>query len=621
MNNSRSGKCSEQPSDMQFVGKYTSAVRENVCGSNFCTGIDPSRDILKRQIADASDVTSLKIVSEWSRDQNALKDENIYFEPGGNLDGQGTVKIGSHTPQWKDVPSKVRKSFCDAIYLDQVSAVLDCEGQGSVGNISSKRMKKTIDREDMLKEQENFNISSECSAHEVSQSSVMEVNKVDACTVDATDTGYVEHLVIDEGSGIDKGWSSDVVESERSAEFPGSTSGSCLKKGNPKVLNDQPCRSLLDELKLLDSLIWKKGRDQNHIILAANNKTNRYEKVKRDFKDKKRKRKEATILDASLVPGIPSSLNNQNGESAGASDPPSSLSEEMLLYFSSSLQRSSNRDSIVQLSTKQGPSAFSSKFVSCKNHLSKHHNDRDSYESESNSDAEFHTLPGISRLKKLRSDFTSVCSGPFKTQEPSYEEPKNALQRSSSSKKPSPIRIKRPVVCGMYGEISSEPLTGEVPKPVKIFSLSKVLKTSKRCMVPTIEKPKLTTKKKWRRLSFGTCSGHRCEKRGSKAKEDNEFQDTIICDQTKSDASMEIFEISSKRDVIYKWKGDTKISQGDIVNRADIPVKVKSKELRKQRSINEITAKGRFKSSQLFSKLRFCFRQLIKNDEVWCADN
>ncbi|KAJ1407786.1 Jas TPL-binding domain [Sesbania bispinosa] len=427
-------KCSEQPSDIHLVGKHTRAAPVNCSGRTFYSGIGPSHYILKQQFENACGETYFKTASKCSRDQNALKDENIHFEQVGKLDGQGSIKFGSHTPQWRDVPSKVRKAACDATSLDQTATVLDCEGQDSVqpGNISAKRLKKTNDVEDLLKEQENFNVSSGCSTAVVSQASV-EVNRVDSCTVDAVDTGCVNNLVVDEGSGIEKGWSSDVVESERSAEFLGST--------------------------------------------------------------------------------------------------------------------------------------------------------------DSNTDAGFHTLPEVSETKKLRKDLTSECSGHFQMQELSYLELENAKLKSFSSRKANAHRITRPVVCGKYGEISSGQLTREIPKPAKIVSLSKVLKTSKSGMVLTNGKPRLTSKKKWKRLSFGTSGRHCRQKPGIETKEDNESQNTTVCNETNVDLSMEGVGRGSKPHVIYEGKRDIKIRQGDcIVNRADAPLKPKSKEIRKQRSINELTA-------------------------------
>ncbi|XP_045822570.1 uncharacterized protein LOC123915468 isoform X5 [Trifolium pratense] len=594
MNNTRSSeKCAEQQSDIHFAGKYASAAWENCCRNNVCTGIEPSRNIVKEKFADVNGVTSLKIVSECSRDQKPSRNKNIYFELSG-LDSHDTVKIGSHTPQWRDVPRKVSKPLCDATILDQMATILDCEGQDSaqMGNISTKRLKNKFDREGLLKEREILNVSSGCSAPVVSQASGMEVNKVDSCNVDTTYAGCIENLVLDEVLGIDKGWSSDLVESERSAEYAGSTSGSDLKKGYPRVLNDQPCRSLLDDIKLLDSLIWKKGQDQNHIMVSANCRASQSQKVKKGFKGKEPKRNKVRVLGASLLPGISCSLNNQIGESPGSFDPPSSLSEEMQLYFSSSQQRSYNKVSIVQPITSHRPSSFSSKFLSCNNNnLNKHHRDEDCCESESNSHTEFHTLPGISRIKKSRKVFTSDCFGHFQMQVPHYDEPKNATQMLSSSRKGSAHRIKRPVVCGKYGEISSELSITEVPKPAKIVSLSKVLRTSKRCMIPTTETPSLTAKKKQRTLGFETSWGHSCAKSGLKAKKDNESEYTIICDETNSDVSMEDFERGCKQTVVYKGKRDAKERQGDILSRADSPLKVKSREIRKQRSINEIITK------------------------------
>lgn len=82
-------------------------------------------------------------------------------------------------------------------------------------------------------------------------------------------------------------------------------------------------------------------------------------------------------------------------------------------------------------------------------------------------------------------------------------------------------------------------------------------------------------------------------KSGLKAKKDNESEDTKICNEINSDLSTEGFERGSKQNVIYKGRRDTKERRGDIVSRAS-SLKLKSTEIRKQRNINEITAKGNF---------------------------
>lgn len=105
-----------------------------------------------------------------------------------------------------------------------------------------------------------------------------------------------------------------MVESEKRAEYAGSTIGSDLKKGYLGIFNDQLCRSLLDDIKLLDFFIWKKGWDQNHIIVSANCRSNQSQTVKKSFKGKKRKRIAVRVLDASLLPEVSSSSDNQNGK-------------------------------------------------------------------------------------------------------------------------------------------------------------------------------------------------------------------------------------------------------------------------------------------------------------------
>ncbi|CAJ1972051.1 unnamed protein product [Sphenostylis stenocarpa] len=266
------GKCSEQPSNTCMEGNYPCAARVNCCRSNFFSGTEPLCYNLRKQLVDASGETSPKMPSDLTRNLIISNDRNIHFEQGGKLHDQGSTKIGFHTPQWRDVPSNVRKAVCDATSFNQTTTGLDWEGQEGFqpGNISMKRSKRMIYMGDVSKEQENSNVSSGCSAPVVNQASLV-VNKIDYCAKDAVDTGLVNNLVVDEGSGIDQGSLSDLVVSERTDEFLGSTTGSDLKNGCSKVLNDESCCNLLDDLKLLDSLIWKKEMNQNHFVLSAAN--------------------------------------------------------------------------------------------------------------------------------------------------------------------------------------------------------------------------------------------------------------------------------------------------------------------------------------------------------------
>ncbi|XP_068471510.1 uncharacterized protein [Phaseolus vulgaris] len=580
-------KCSEQPSNICLEGEYPSAALINCCRSNFSSGIEPLCNNLRQQFANVSGETSLKMPSDLWRNLNTSNNRNIHFEQGGKILGQDSTRIGFHAPQWRDVPSKVRKAVCDATSLDQTSTGLDREGRDDfqLGNISVKRPKRTIDMGDLSKEKENSNVSSGCSAPLVTQASVM-VNKIDYCTDDAVDTGFVNNLVVDEGSGIDQVSLSDLVESERTDELLGLISGNYMKNGCSRVLNDESCCNLLDDLKLLDSLIWKKERNQNHFVVSANCKTNQSHNVKRGIKGRKRKRNVVRILDASLSSEFPSLLPNKNDEGAEILHSSSSLPNEMQMHSLSSLQKSFNKSSFVQPCNKRIQSAFSSKFNSCKNSLRKHLSYKVAHESQSDSYAEFCTLPGVSGTKKLRNNLTSDCFEQFHMQEPSYEEPKKAELWPFLCRKENGHRITRPVVCGKYGEIRNGHLAKEVQKPAKIVSLNKVLKSSKRCMSYTKGKPRLTSKKKWKRLSIGTDSEYCCGNRGLKVKEHIETQNTIIYNEASVDMSLEDLERGGKQDAKAKAKQGVRVG-----NRENVLLKVKNKDIRKHRSINELTAK------------------------------
>ncbi|CAJ1972050.1 unnamed protein product [Sphenostylis stenocarpa] len=281
------------------------------------------------------------------------------------------------------------------------------------------------------------------------------------------------------------------------------------------------------------------------------------------------------ILDASLSSKFPSLLHRKNDEVAGIFNSSSSLPKEM------QMQKSFNKSSLVQPCNKRRRSAFSPKIVSCKNRLSKHLSYKVANESESNSDADIHTDPGVSDTKKLRKDLTSDSFEQFHIKEPSsYEEPENTKLSPFYWKKENDHRITRPLVCGKYGEICNRDLAREVQKPAKIVSLNNVLKSSKRCLGHTHGKPRLTSKKKRKILSIGTNSGYCCE-------EHIETQNTIISNETNVDVSLENMERVGKQDA--KAKAKQGVSVG---NRAIVPLKVKNKDNRKHRSINELTAKG-----------------------------
>nr|XP_025659824.1 uncharacterized protein LOC112755751 isoform X2 [Arachis hypogaea] len=497
---SASNNFTEKPVDTN-LGRYTFAAGQNRSRTNFFLGNGSTYNF--KQFAKSSGETPLKIIS---------KDES--------------------THQWRGVPSKLWKADCDAKSLDPIAA----EGQDDVQsvNTSAKRFKRNFNMEDLLKVQEKSNVSTGSCAPMVTQAS-MEFNKIDSCIIDGGDATDSNNLVLDEGSVINKGWSPDAVESERSSEFLGSTCESYLNKGHLRVINDQdkPCRSLLDELKLLDSMTRKKSQDQSH-ILSGHFKANQSQNVK-DLKGKKKRRNRLKNLDASLP--SPFLLHNKN--------------DERQMYFPSTQRKSS-------ANAKHKHTALSPKFPG--NHfLSARHSDKeDSYVSESSSDDEFRSLHDVPRRKKQRADFPSDCVGHFQMQDPDLEETEIGKVESMFTRGTNANRITRPIVCGEYGEICSEQLAGELPKIPKFVSLSKVLKSAKRCKVP-----RLTSKKKLKRLSFGS-NEHCCGQPG--------------------------LERGNTSLVIFKGKRESKAIHGNsIVNIA--PLKLKNKEIRKVRSINELTAK------------------------------
>jgi len=148
-------------------------------------------------------------------------------------------------------------------------------------------------------------------------------------------------------------------------------------------------------------------------------------------------------------------------------------------------------------------------------------------------------------------------------------------------------------------EVSSELSIKEVPERAKIASLSKVLRTSKRYMVPTTKTPWLTTKKKRKRLSFGKSLEHSCAKSGLKAKIMNLKIQKIAMKQFRCVYGRFWERRQTKCYLQRFWE-----RRGDTVSRAS-PLKLKSREIRKQRNINEITSKGKFEVSHIFVENNF----------------
>ncbi|XP_075643736.1 uncharacterized protein LOC142614956 isoform X3 [Castanea sativa] len=608
--------------------KCSCEASTNNLGRNFDSQVGSSFNAFKEQMGTCSGEASIIMNSKFAKDHFLLRDANVSLERSGKLNGQLHRNRVCHASEWRDVPSKV-KGVRNAIVVERLANVLDRRGNdgSQLKDASAKCFNGAVQNAGSLKEQENSNVSSGCSAPAVTQSSI-EVNNIEFSTIDAGDTGYVSNDIVDEGSGIDKCWSSDdALGSERSADFLGSTCRTNLRKeGSSHVRKNQSSRSLLDELKLMDSLTWKKDRNQIHSWhqihtgLAIYEKSNPSRKMVSGLKSGKRKRAiKLKMLSASFPSAGHSVKPYQNPNSA---ELPSCSSKDIQLVI-----QSDQGTSLVSGSCVIRPNS-KHRFSSATTHSHKRVREDDN-RTELNSDADFCKNPEVSGRKKLRKCFTSGTFRKFQMQESTHEEAEGTEKYNSvgcvgtpSSRQLNLCSGKaRLVVCGKYGEISNGK---DVSKPAKIVPLSRILKTARRCTLPKNCKPRPTSMRELRKANSTRidlcCDKFTDLKNGSSV---------AICDKINLDNSTEETDKAwcSEDEPFAKStlvkENDDKREKDYITlhSNASSQSKLKCKEIRK-RSIYELTVKGNKYSSKSFtcSKMSNCtpemkVAKILKNAE------
>ncbi|XVE53571.1 hypothetical protein DITRI_Ditri03aG0013600 [Diplodiscus trichospermus] len=501
---SRHAKCCQRVPSPYFQGdRICSAHAKCLEGYPECR-VGRSAAVSKEQVGFCCEAP-MPVASEFVRDHIIPKERNILLDQGGNVNGKLPMKIACHASRWRDVPSKQKKA-CKMTCVYSSAEVLDASGcaEDQLGDASGMHgIGSVVNRADSFKGQDMSNISSGCSAPAVTQAAI-KVNNMNSSTIDAEDDGYENGLIVDEGSGIDKCCSSnDALESERSAEFLGV---SCRKKirnkGSSKILNGQSSFSLLDELKLIDSLTWKRGQNQIHLSLAGSGRTNHLKKNRRGSKAGKRKRAvKVRLLDVFSPPKV--SFRHC----------PKDDGSPQLLSCSLKDQQSGLEPSGPTHLIQPGESA-SAKIVSRKRDLCGMSNDRDAedYQPEMKGDMRFGKILEVSGRKRLKKAGTydsfenSGAIRPIRTVEKTCNSGSvqwikvfSSLEVSACDKKA------RPIVCGEYGEICSGKVATDELRPPKIVPLSRILKNTEQHTFPKSCKPKSTLRKsKKKRTSRST---------------------------------------------------------------------------------------------------------------------
>lgn len=604
-----------------FPGMCPCAVHTNCSAVNFDTKDKTSLSAFKEQMVDINGKPSMLFTSRFHKDHIVPKERNIHFHQNVKFKGQNHKKIECHSSQWKDVPSKVMGSCdmkCAQLSIDRVDGRQNDEAQpaalyGGKNNedrlegMAAKYLEGKFQEFNCLEEQEMSDISSGCSAPAVTQASI-EVNNMDSCTIGAGVTGCANDLVVDEASGVEKCWSSDdALDSEKSADFLGFTcKTSFMKEGSSKALVNQSSRNLIDELKFRDAFRWKRVRNESHTGLAVHEKTSHSPKTERGLKTRKRKKTmKMKMLNASFPAAVFSSGHYEHTKCGGSSDSHSCSHKHMetLLPCEPGTSHTCGAHTIGPSFKRRRSALSSAKNFSRKRDVDKLYTDQgeDGYQVQPKGKTEFHSVHEFCGAKRIRLDRTVEALRQLYMQDQSHKKTMKynsvgCIKSSSSLKLDVSNRREKPIVCGKYGVISNGKLAMDVPKPAKIFSLSRVLKTARKCTLAAndelrtsirqLNKARLrrsnrcfneiSTLMKEKENNFQNATRHNEENPGNSKKE---TEKAFVSEDTRCTDELPV----SDRGRAYGSKTDDSCCSHQI--------KAKYKEIRK-RSLYELTGKG-----------------------------
>ncbi|KAK3000279.1 hypothetical protein RJ639_024637 [Escallonia herrerae] len=465
--------------------------------------------------------TSMLLASRFDEDYTLSKVREISIGQSGELNREPFKKVECHAFQWRDVPTKVTGT-CNMPCTDQLTSLLDDQGNADDQYAATSAAKcfngDALDAES-LKEQEMSNVSSGCSAPAITQASV-KVSNEDSCTVDVQDGRFLNNIIVDEGSGIDKCWSSDDASDSERSEFHGFARS--IDEGSSKAFSNLTSGSLIDEIRLRDSLRLKRGRNQSHPGFNIHENTKQKQNLERGFKTQKKRK---AMFPASGF----SADNDEFAECSASAERHSHSSRNIQMSLRPDLGKSHNCACSVGRTSKQKRCSLSfSKTIYSKSDLhTLHRSEVDGVDCEMVHD-DYPEFPEASRGKRFRLDQAAPTNMCFRMQEPDCTDVKISEKCNSmncmitSSCLPMSVckRKATPIVGGKYGVISN----GDTSKPAKVLSLMKVLKRARRCTITENEESKLTSANKSilkRVIGTSTPSGKFNQKEKRKRKSQN----------------------------------------------------------------------------------------------------
>ncbi|PRQ26681.1 putative histone-lysine N-methyltransferase transcription regulator PHD family [Rosa chinensis] len=607
-----------------FHGSSSCAAYRNCLERNFESRIGSLPTVSKGQMGTVNSEVSMIFSPQFANSQIIPKDKPVSLDHKRKLSGEVPNNNAYHTSQWRDVPSKV-KGVSDVTRVDRLANLFDAtrEDREKLGDTCVKCFNGTVQMANSMKEHEVSDISSGCSAPAVSQPSI-EVNNMGSSTNDAGDNGCGSNFVVDEGSGIDKAWSSDdALESEKGAEFLASTGSSLRKVGPPKNLNRQSSSCLLDDLKLLNSLTWQKGRDHIPAGLALHDKDKHLHNLEQGLNIKKRKRELGLKLNASCPSSDFSRVRQENPKSNGTSQFISRPSKSLKMLLTSG---KSETHAIGNCITQSGSKrrlhiSCSAKKLLRRSGLHRLHNDKDSevnsvFPRELNGGTNNYEIAEVSGGETGKRDCSTNAFSQFQIEESSQEDAKktkcnsvDGFKSTSSQQVNIGHRKARPIVCGIYGELTDGSLTGQMSKPAKLVPLSRVLNSSRKCMLPKHCNSKSTSMRKRNLGGDVICNTYdlKTEKYNKCCNATVKINDTSMRKKKKERSTgdgefhKELFSLEKQGDA--QSEKDHRKLDGITHTQSQL----KPKEIRK-RSIYELTEKGEdpgFKSSSV-SKISIC---------------
>lgn len=554
------------------------SVHMNCFTTNLESTVGSCPIALKEQRGLVNGEASVIFGSKFAKNHIVQNDEIISSDQGEKLNEKLPNNIGGHASQWRDVPSKVKR----------VSTTMCRDSSAECINV-------TMQTKNSSKENETSNISSGSSAPAVTQLSV-EVNKTDYSCADAANTGCVSNLVVDEGSGIDKCWSSDdACGSERSEDFHGDNCKTSFKEsGSSKSANCKSSRSLLDELKLINSLTWKKGPKQIQTGTFLNEEDHLSNKLNRCLKKGKKNRDCSSLV------------HDESNEGTNSAEFPSSASQQI---HSLSSHRKNFGSCSNQQNSEHRLSTFSTmKKPSRKRDIYKIYNDKEEKDvssTEFRAGASSCETPEISAGKRCKKDCTSTSNGRSLIEEQTHggSRTKNkynsiGCMRSSLNCQANTRHCKsKPIVCGKYGELSDGELVGNMSKPAKIVPLCRVLMLARRCTLPKNEKRTFTSIRGMKKTHGDGADGfHRLRTEKESTSHDAAVSGTLnnetFLEKMKNRCSGRDDKFAEDLSMLEIERHESEKACGKEDSIAHTRLKSRSKEIRK-RSIYELAVDGK----------------------------